>query len=104
MAARPTENDFRQHEGTKFRVLVEAPAPFELELTQVLSYNPLPNEHPNMERFSLRFDGPGDLMLRQGTYPFAHPEMGELNLFVVPIGRNERNFQYEVVFNYYKNK
>ena len=104
MSARPTEEDFRKHEGTKFRVLVEAPTPFELELTQVLSYNPQPNEQQNMERFSLRFAGPGDVMLRQGTYPFAHPELGELQLFIVPIGRNEHSFKYEVIFNYFKEK
>jgi hypothetical protein len=104
MSARPTEEDFKQHEGTKFRVLVESPAPVELELTRVKSYNPQASEQMNMERFSLFFQGPDDVMLQQGTYPLEHPAMGELNLFVVPIGRDERGFQYEVVFNYFKDK
>src|SRR5690349_21851060 len=104
MSARPTEEDFRRHVGTKFRVRVETPSPLEFELTQVKSYNPQGSEQSGMERFSLYFQGPGDVMLNQGTFTFEHPEMGELQLFTVPIGRDERGVQYEVVFNYYKNK
>jgi hypothetical protein len=104
MTARPTEEDFRRHLGTKFVVRVEAPRPLELELTEVKGYNPQSAEHSGMERFSLFFDGPGDLMLNQGTYTLDHPEMGELMLFIVPIGHDERGFHYEVVFNYFKNK
>lgn len=104
MPARPTEEDFRQHEGTKFLVRVEAPRPVEFELLRVQSYNPQENEARNMERYSLFFNGPADIFLQQGTYPFEHPSMGELSLFVVPVGRDERGFQYEVVFNYFKDK
>jgi hypothetical protein len=104
MFARPTEEDFSRHLGTKFGVRVEAPRPLELELTEVKSYNPKGGEQSEMERFSLFFDGPGDIMLQQGTYMLDHPEAGELLLFLVPISRDERGFRYEVVFNYSKNK
>ncbi|HEX7956523.1 MAG TPA: hypothetical protein VF508_06255 [Pyrinomonadaceae bacterium] len=104
MSARPTEEDFRPHEGTKFSVQVEQHPPVELLLTEVKSYNPETSQQLNMERFSLYFQGPADVMLQQGTYAFGHPEMGDLILFVVPIGRDESGFQYEVVFNYFKNK
>jgi hypothetical protein len=104
MSARPTEEDFRQHLGTKFGVRAEAPRPLELELTRVKGYNPSGGEQSEMERFSLYFDGPGDMMINQGTYTLDHPEMGELLLFIVPIGRDESAFHYEVVFNYYKNR
>jgi len=104
MSARPTEEDFRRHVGTKFHVRVETPSPLELELTEVKSYNPQGSEQSGMERFSLFFRGPGDVMLNQGTFTLEHPEMGELMLFIVPLGRDERGFQYEVVFNYFKNK
>jgi hypothetical protein len=53
-----------------------------------------------MERFSLFFHGPDDIMLKQGTFTLDHPEMGEITLFMVPIGRDERGVRYEVVFNY----
>ena len=104
MSVRPTEEDFRRHEGTKFRVRVESQRPFELELVKVQGYNPEATEQNNMERYSLFFNGPADMFLPQGVYPFEHPEMGELQLFTVPVGQDERGFQYEVVFNYFKNK
>jgi hypothetical protein len=104
MSATPTEEDFRPHLGTKFGVRIQAPRPLELELTEVRSYNPKGVEQSEMERFSLLFDGPGDMMLPQGTYTLVHPEAGELLLFIVPVGRDERGFHYEVVFNYFKNK
>ena len=96
----PTEEEFRRHLGTKFGVRVQAPRPVELELDEVKAYRAGANEAGSMERFSLFFHGPGDLMLPQGTFALEHPSMGELLLFIVPIGQDERGFRYEVVFNY----
>lgn len=104
MAARPTAEDFRQHVGTRFGVRLDTPRPVELELTEVADYNPQASEAANMERFSLFFQGPGDIMLNQGTFTLEHPSMGELMLFMVPIGRDPEGFRYEVVFNYFKEK
>ena len=102
MSAQPTEEDFRQHLGTKFKVRVEAPRPIELELEEVKGYRAGANEPGGMERFSLFFCGPDDLMLPQGIFVLEHPSMGELLLFIVPVGRDDRGFRYEVVFNYYR--
>lgn len=45
-------------------------------------------------------DGPGTGYAPQGTYRLAHPELGEQELFVVPMGpaRGTR-MCYEVIFN-----
>ena len=47
--------------------------------------------------FRLEFLGPADQVLDQGIYPF---EIGEdrFEIFIVPIGRNERGIRYEAVF------
>ncbi|HYG78903.1 MAG TPA: hypothetical protein VD861_00865, partial [Pyrinomonadaceae bacterium] len=71
-------------------------------LTEVKDYNPQPNEPSKMERYSLFFQGPGDIMLNQGTFTLDHPSMGELTLFMVPIARAPEGFRYEVVFNFYR--
>ena len=102
MAATFTAEEFRQHVGTKFGVRVQTPRPFELELSEVKDYVPQSNESGGMERFSLFFHGPGDIMLNQGTITLEHPSLGELLLFVVPIARNPQGFRYEVVFNFHK--
>ena len=102
MSAQPTEEDFRRHVGTKFGVRAETPRPLELELDEVRGYRAGANEPARMERYSLFFYGPGDLMLPQGTFTLEHPSMGELLLFIVPVGRDDRGFRYEVVFNFYR--
>lgn len=102
MSARPTEEEFRRHLGTKFGVRAEAPRPIELELAEVKGYTPQAVEPGGMERFSLFFYGPGDVMLNQGTFTLDHPAMGELILFMVPVGRDPQGFRYEVVFNYFR--
>ncbi len=43
-----------------------------------------------MERFSLFFDGPGDLQLPQRTYELEHEQLGSLDIFLVTIARDER--------------
>jgi hypothetical protein len=102
MSVMPTEENFREHLGTKFGVRVETPRPLELELVEVKGYNAQSGEPSGMERFSLFFYGPGDIMLRQGTFTLEHPSMGELTLFMVPVGRDQRGFRYEVVFNFHR--
>jgi hypothetical protein len=98
----PTEEEFRRHVGTKFGVRIQAPRPVELELDEVRGYRAGANEPGAMERYSLYFYGPGDVMLSQGSVVLEHPAMGEHLLFMVPVARDERGFRYEVVFNYYR--
>ena len=100
MPANMTEEDFRENLNTKFRVLAEdAPRPIELELVEVKSYEPRPNEQAGMERFSLYFYGPGDIYMPQYNYPLEHERMGRIAVFLVPVGRDDRGFRYEAVFN-----
>jgi hypothetical protein len=58
-----------------------------------------PGAAPAFESFSLLFEGPVSTPLTQGTYSFAHPQMGHFDLFIVPIGRKEQLIQYQAVFN-----
>jgi len=96
-----TQEDFKQHLNTKFRVRGETPRPLELELTEVKGYAPLPDEERRMERFSLFFQGPADMLLHQGTHTLEHEGLGEVLLFLVPVAQNASGFRYEAVFNYF---
>lgn len=53
--------------------------------------------------FSLLFRFPG-LQLPQGTYPLAHPSLGEVDLFLVPIRQRREGILYEAVFNLLKDE
>jgi hypothetical protein len=100
MSAPLTEQEFTKHLNTRFRITSEQP--LELELTEVKGYLSKPNEESGMERFSAFFRGPGDRYLRQRVYTLEHDVMGEFELFLVPIARDEKGFRYEAVFNYFK--
>jgi hypothetical protein len=104
MPSNLTAEAFAANVNTKFRVRAESPKPVELELTEVKVYNARENEQHGLERFSLFLHGPADLYVPQQTYTFEHPSMGEMELFIVPIGRDETGFRYEVVFNSFKEK
>lgn len=95
-----TEKEFSKHLNTKFRVKGEEP--MDLELTEVKGYMAQSNEQSGMERFSAFFKGPVDSYLPQRVYALEHDSMGAFELFLVPIARDEKNFRYEAVFNYFK--
>jgi hypothetical protein len=48
--------------------------------------------------FSLVFKGPVDPVLGQQMYPLVHAELGELEIFIVPIGQDDSGTRYEAVF------
>ena len=102
MSAPLTEKEFSKHVHTRFRVTGEQPV--ELDLTEVKAYMGQSNDDSDMERFSAFFHGAADRYLPQGTYALEHDAMGALDLFLVPIGKDEKGFRYEAVFNYFKAK
>jgi hypothetical protein len=50
------------------------------------------------EQFSLHFRGPSTPMLSQQIYRLVHSDLGILDLFLVPIGRDAAGMIYEAVF------
>lgn len=96
-----THDEFSKQIGTKFRIPFTG-GDFNLTLAEVKAYMPQQNEQSGMERFSVFFDGPGDIRLPQQTYRLQHEEMGAIDLFLVPVSGDEKGFRYEAVFNYYK--
>lgn len=105
MPERLSEEDFRKHLGTKFRVRldeIEGAPGVELELDEVVPYPTLSHSLGDAVRFSTYFRGPGDIFLPQRIYKLEHEQMGEIELFLVPVGQDQRGFRYEAVFSYFK--
>lgn len=102
MPAQQTGAEFAENLNTKFAVRVSAPRPIELELVEVRGWALQPKEAQGMERFSVFFYGPGDIFMPQSTYTLEHERMGVFDIFLVPIGQDDRGYRYEAVFNYYK--
>lgn len=55
---------------------------------------------PGTEQYAAYFRGPGDPVLGQRSYRLAHPVIGTLELFLVPVGRVGHQVEYEACFNY----
>jgi hypothetical protein len=102
MAASLTEKEFSQHVNTKFRANLDAENGVDLELVEVKGYMSKHNEQTGMERFSVYFQGPGEPYLPQKSYTVQHDQMGEFEIFIVPIAKTDAGFRYESVFNYFK--
>ena len=97
-----TADSFSKHLNTKFTVSVAPEESMDIELVAVDVRKNEPTEQANMERFSTVFYGPSDKFLTQQTYDLVHSEMGELQIFLVPIAKDDRGFRYEAVFNRFK--
>ena len=98
-----TEQEFSKHVNSKFTLRI-ADRELQLELVEVKAYRPQEHEQPGLERFSAFFHGPADVCLPQSVYRFYHDQMGEFDLFLVPISSDQHGYKYEAVFNYFKSR
>jgi hypothetical protein len=95
MEAALTHEAFSQYAGTKFPVQLDENNGVELELIDVSELK----LYPRQEEFTLTFRGPSGPFLDQGLHLFRHDQMGEFELFIVPLREDAQGFYYEAVFN-----
>lgn len=67
----------------------------ELELVSVTDLG----SSPRQIQFSVVFLGPLTAPIQQGVYRVEHDKLGDLDLFLVPIGRDKDGVRYEAIFN-----
>ena len=58
-----------------------------------------PSDDQARRGFSLVFEGPAEPLLPQQTYQIANAEIGELDIFLVPIGQDAESTRYEAIFS-----
>lgn len=86
---------FEGHQNSKFLMHYGASQTAELELIRVKDVG----SSERQKQFSLLFLGPLDAPILQGIYRVDHDALGPLDLFLVPIARDDKGVQYEAVFN-----
>jgi hypothetical protein len=93
-----TASHFRRHMGSSFRL--RADDDVDVELLEVDEVGVGSGAPPQTARapFSIVFLGPRDPLLPQRIYRLEHEELGTLDLFLVPIGRDDAGVRYEAVF------
>ena len=94
-----THEDFNACLNHRFVIELEEPPPVELELVSVETRTGVKVPEGNRQPFSLLFHGPSAPVLEQGTFAMANDRLGNMELFLVPIGADEKGRVYEAVFN-----
>ena len=93
---------FTRHVGDVFRLAVDETTTIEARLIEATPSSAVSVSSPPNERrapFSLVFQGPNIPPLPQRIYRLEHPELGMLDVFLVPIGQGAGGMRYEAVFN-----
>jgi len=91
--------NFSDHVGASFAFVPDADGMPDLVLTEV---NALPlQDGASLPRapFSLVFDLPGAIVLPQNLYRLRHPELGEIDLFLIPMAQDASAVRYCATFN-----
>jgi hypothetical protein len=85
--------DFERQVGSVFTLRGDSGAPLRLlEVSPVVTSG-------SWESFSLVFSGPSDVPLDQRVHVLDHGQLGELELFLVPLEPDAGELRYESVFN-----
>lgn len=50
------------------------------------------------QQFSVVFANESPVVYEQGVYPVSHPDLGEFELFLVPVFGDDKGVHYEAVF------
>jgi hypothetical protein len=92
-----SHSSFEEQLNTSFRVHFGGEAPLEAVLYEVRLHEP--HGGPRKQPYSIYFRGPRQPVLPQAIYRMEHDRMEAMDLFLVPIGPDEKGMRYEAVFN-----
>ena len=91
----PAEDAFAAALNTTFNVAAEAEKPFAITLVEVKSLV----SNKMQECFALLFRAPLDAPAEQQQFQIKHDTLGKMEIFLVPIKKDEGGLFYEAVFN-----
>jgi hypothetical protein len=98
-------NDFALQLNSLFLVRSASGEIIKVQLVEARPLPPFPAANANAadaqnEKFSLLFAGPRAQPLTQDTYAFEHGALGQFEMFVAAIGRDDQTYwYYEATFN-----
>jgi hypothetical protein len=95
MEASLTHEEFSKHLNSKFQVQLDENNSVEVELVEISELK----LYPRQEEFTIEFRGPLNAFLGQGAGNFRHDQMGDFELFIVPVRQDAQGFYYEAIFN-----
>ena len=93
--------DFAGRVGERFDVTAGGTAASAIELIEATESTESGGQGPDgrtRNQFSLVFRGPASPLLPQATYRLSHAELGELDVFLVPVGTEPDGLRYQAAF------
>lgn len=98
MLGEATRSNFEECVGATFRAET---SPEESQELTLIDITPLPPGPGRDDPFSLIFRGPTSPGLEQKIHRLSHPEMGAIDLFLVPLGPegDPDGTHYQAIFN-----
>lgn len=84
--------------ATSFEIRAGGRTLQQLRLDEVTESGPAEPDSKFRAPFSLLFRCESDSVLSQGTYEVFHPALGTMELFMVPLGPDDRGMRYEAIF------
>ena len=95
--SRLKQEDFVRYLNTTFSIRFSTKIAWKVELYKVMENKA--GTLQGLHNFSIFFRGSHDDHLRQNTYRFEHPQLGNFDLFIGPAGTSGTLKLYEAVFN-----
>lgn len=95
MIERLVADDFQKLIGTDCSMDCGNAGTFNLKVSSVRDLSPS-SKHV---QFSVVFLGPIGAPARQGIYRVTHGQLGEMELFLVPVSRDANGIEFEAIFN-----
>lgn len=97
-----TVDDFTSHVGETFPINIGEPEPFHVELIEAKTlgdpFELYGEDTTRRAPFSLIFRGPMQPVLRQMIQTLTHPTLGEMGIFMVPVGPDALGMRYQAIF------
>src|ERR1051326_3720043 len=88
-------NHFLKTLNSTYEVELGGQEPLTIELFRIDERH----DSPRVDQFSLLFRGPMSPWLPQATYRLRNGQIGEIALFLVPVGPEEGRMIYQAAFN-----
>ena len=96
MNSAPSKATFEGKLHTKFAMRAGESEPIDLELIDVRGQA----ASVTHEGFSLMFRAPAEALARQGTFHLEHESGEAMDVFLVPVKKDDTGLFFEAVFNY----
>lgn len=89
---------FADRVGETFRIRGAEDRVVDVTLSEATAFGEAPAPEQRAP-FSIIFSGPADAILPQAIYTIEHAEIGETELFLVPLQPNAAGAQYQAIFS-----